>query len=117
VTSSIDPSLGLGVSFGVASGLATGVAGESLTLGLDAQFTAVSGGFSYSYATNKAFNGVGFSLGASIDANFIKGLDFSVSKAYCTTTAQVVKYSQALASTEINPYYYNAADTCRKVQK
>jgi hypothetical protein len=27
-----------------------------------------------------------------------------------------VRYSQALASTEINPYFYDGADTCRKVQ-
>jgi hypothetical protein len=28
-----------------------------------------------------------------------------------------VRYSQALASTEINPYFYDGADTCRKVQR
>jgi hypothetical protein len=52
VTSSIDPSLGIGVSFGVGHGMVDGVAGQSLTLGLDAQFVAISGGLSYSYATN-----------------------------------------------------------------
>jgi hypothetical protein len=119
ITSSLDPSLGLGVSFGVGSGSVNAVAGKSLSLGIDAAFTAVSGGFSYSYANDntKAFSGVGFSLGASIDAGVIKGLDFSASKAECVTTAKVVKYSQGLVSTEFNPYYYDNADTCRKIQK
>jgi hypothetical protein len=60
---------------------------------------------------------MGFSLGASVGAELVKGLDFGASKSFCTTDAKVVRYSQALASTEINPYNYNGADTCRKIQK
>jgi hypothetical protein len=107
----------MAVNFGIGNGMVDGVAGQSLTLGLDAQFTAISGGFGYSYATNFAFSGIGFSLGASVDANLIKGLDFGASKSFCTTDAKIVRYSHALASTEINPYYYDGADTCRKIQK
>jgi len=28
-----------------------------------------------------------------------------------------VKYSKSLASLDINPYYYDSADTCRKVKR
>jgi hypothetical protein len=78
-TTSFDPSLGIGVNFGVGHGMVDGVAGTSISMGVEASFTAISGGFSYSYATPKTdFGGVGFSIAASVSPS-IGGLDFGAS--------------------------------------
>jgi len=65
---------------------------------------------------DKSFGGVTFSLDLSFDMSSLLTIgDLSFSKDTCKTTAEVVKYSKALANENINPYYYDSADTCRKV--
>jgi len=104
------------VNLGVSSGLVESIAGEGMSVGIDATIFAVGGGFSYGYGMDKSFGSVGFSLDASYDSSAIAtGVEFGANIGMCTTTAQVIKYSKGLATDEINPYYYDSADTCRKV--
>jgi len=49
---------------GVSNGLVTSIAGEGISVGVDATVVAVGGGFSYGYGLDKSFGGVGFSLDA-----------------------------------------------------
>ncbi len=102
---------------GVSTGGVGSIAGEGIGVGLDTSIIAAGGGFSYGYGLDKSFGGMTFTLNVELDSSAASsGISFAASTNVCTTTAQVVKYSQSLASVEINPYYYDAADTCRKVK-
>jgi len=116
VSTEVDPDAGVNVNLGISSGTVDGVAGTGMSVGLDASLFGLGGGFGYDYGTDKSFQGIGFSLDAAYDSSSMAtAFDFSANAATCTTTAQVVKYSKGLASLDINPYYYDSADTCRKV--